>query len=70
MSLYYYMRPSEREPSKPSIIYMNDQDILYEYWDYWKYKMEEKYGKDHEDITPDNCIKDWVLIHLAKEVKD
>lgn len=70
MPLYIHMIPSERDPSKPSIVYKNDQDIIYEYWDYWKYKMEEKHGKNHVDITPDNCIRDWVIIHQAREVKD
>ena len=70
MALYRYMAPPTGIDLKPKIIYMSEQDILYDFWDHWKYKMEEKYGKDHIDITPDNCIKDWVILHYASEVKE
>lgn len=64
------MKPPEYGQTRPSIKYFSDQDILYDYWDYWKYKMEQSYGKNHPSITPDNCIKDWVINNHASEVKD
>ena len=70
MKLYQYMAPPTATDMKPGVIYMSEQDILYDFWDFWKYKMEEKYGKDHADITPENCINDWVIMHYASEVKE
>lgn len=40
------------------------------YFDYWKSKMESKFGVDSELITKENCIEDWVVIHWAQEIKD
>ena len=69
MSVYKYMAPPDPGRFEPKVVYMTEQEIIYDYWDYWKHKMEDKYGKDHPDTTPDNCIKDWVIIHHASEVK-
>lgn len=70
MSIYKYMAPPDPNKLEPKVVYMTEQEIIYDFWDSWKYRMEEKYGKDHEDITPDNCIKDWVIIFKATEVKE
>ena len=40
------------------------------YFDYWKSKMQIKFGADSELITKENCIEDWVVIHWAQEIKD
>lgn len=40
------------------------------YFDYWKSKMQAKFGADSELITKANCIEDWVVIHWAQEIKD
>lgn len=50
-----------------SFVVKNEKQILDEYWDYWKERMEKKYGKDHELITKENCIEDWTIIHWAEE---
>ena len=70
MKLYQYMAPPDPNETRPRVVYKSEQDILYDYWDYWKYKMEEKYGKNHAEITPENCIHDWVIHYHANEVKD
>lgn len=40
------------------------------YFDYWKEKMENKFGADSELITKENCIEDWVIVNWAQEIKD
>jgi hypothetical protein len=32
--------------------------------------MTEKFGPDHEFITEENCIYDWLTTHWAFEVKE
>jgi hypothetical protein len=44
-----------------------EAQILEEYWEYWKGRMEQKYGSDYEEITPENCIDDWVVVNWAWE---
>jgi hypothetical protein len=63
MKTYCYHEPT---PEGDSFIIKNEQQILDEYWDYWKEKMEKKYGKDHRLITKENCIEDWSIIHWAE----
>lgn len=46
---------------------VTDQQILYDYWQYWEPKMVEKYGENSEKITHENCINDWVMQHGAVE---
>jgi hypothetical protein len=46
---------------------VTDEEILSEYWDFWKDKMEKKYGVDSPLITKESCIQDWVVIHWAWE---
>ena len=47
-----------------------EDDIINEYWDFWYTDMVKKFGKEHELITEQNCIDDWVTIHWAWEKKD
>lgn len=46
---------------------ITEQEILDEYWDYWKGKMESKYGVSSNLITKENCVQDWVITNWAWE---
>ena len=51
------------------VVERNEDQIIEEYWSYWSSRMEEKFGKDHELITRENCIEDWANLHWAWEKK-
>lgn len=47
---------------------ISEEQILKEYWDYWRERMEQA---DKEDlINPENCIYDFCVIHWAFELKE
>lgn len=47
---------------------ISEEQILKEYWDYWRERMERA-GKE-DLINPDNCIHDFCVIHWAFEIKE
>ena len=50
---------------------VTEDDIIFGgYYEYWKGRMQKKYGSNSELITKENCIEDWVVIHWATEIKD
>ena len=57
--------PSESGPVERIL---TEQDILDEYYDWWKLQME-KVGKA-DQINPATCIDDWVVVHWAEVVDD
>ena len=57
------------EETSNLVVEMTEEEILEQYWPFWSKKMEEKYGPSHELITTENCIEDWMVTHLAWEVK-
>ncbi len=42
---------------------MTEREILRQYYEYWRAGMV-RIGK-LDDITPENCIQDWVVVHWA-----
>lgn len=68
MKKYCYNEYVEGD-DKPLVVEMTEEEILKDYWPVWSKKMEKKFGPDHELITKENCIKDWVTILWAWEVK-
>lgn len=48
---------------------ITDQQILYDYWDYWSGRMIEKFGDKSDLITHDKCIEDWLVVHWGWEKK-
>ena len=46
---------------------MSEEQILQEYWAYWKRRMEEV-GR-HDLISEENCIQDFVVVNWAWEVE-
>lgn len=58
-------------PLSPDPIVFSEEDILADYWEYWKKQMEE-IKKKHSNykyvpITKEECIKDWVVVNWAWE---
>lgn len=47
---------------------ISEEQILKEYWDYWRERMERA-GKE-DLINPENCIYDFCVIHWAFEIKE
>ena len=51
---------------------LSDKQILDEYWEYWSGNMKRAYydkrlhGGGLELITPEKCIEDWCIVHLAE----
>jgi hypothetical protein len=45
---------------------ISEEQILEEYWDYWRERMERA-GKE-DLINPENCIEDFCIINWAFEV--
>ena len=68
MKVYHYNDWDENE--QPVVKSVTEQQILSEYWDYWKSKMTQKFGAGDEKITEENCIEDWIAVNWAWEKKD
>ena len=46
---------------------ITDKEILEQEWEFWKARMERKYGPNSELISQENCIQDWVVNNYAWE---
>lgn len=57
-----YCEPSAI-PGGVSVVTKTEEQILEEYWEYWKGKMIAA-GKESM-ISEENCIEDWVVCHWA-----
>jgi|688.fasta_scaffold00027_17 hypothetical protein len=64
MKTYQYYEQNVDEP-----ITITDQQILYDYWNYWECKMVQKFGDGDPRINHENCIQDWITTHGAWEKK-
>ena len=59
------------DPSPPGSLYdgtivtISEKEILDNYWNYWKSKMDEKFGEGYYETIPEKCIEDWVIINWA-----
>lgn len=52
-----------------------EDEIKEKYYPWWKERMEKKKKVHHvisryDDISFENCLLDWQIIHWAYEVKD
>ena len=45
-----------------------DEEILATYYAYWQERMRHV-GKA-DQISPENCIEDWVVVNWAEEIKE
>jgi hypothetical protein len=49
---------------------ITEDEILADYWSYWHNKMVRKFGPGDDLITTENCIKDWCVVHYAREITE
>ena len=56
------------ENGNPVETIMTEDEIIETFWDYWCSRMREV-GKEAE-ISRENCIQDWVVIHWAEDTRE
>ena len=54
------MEPYPEHPTE-----MSERDILNSHWNYFKERMDKKFGPNHHLTTEEVCIDDWVVINWA-----
>lgn len=64
MKYWTIVEPGD-DDSTPVYSTLSEEEILKYYFDYWSSRMKS-IGKNNE-ITPDNCIYDWCVVHWAWE---
>lgn len=62
LMIYLYNELGEDHPLE-----ITREEILKTYWPWWSKRMIEKFGPDHEWITEDYCVDDWVVVNWAWE---
>lgn len=70
---YFSYNTWKTDPSIDSYVETVDEEhIRKTFYPYWYFKMCEKYGKQHVDLTYcfHDCIDDWCTLHWAWEVND
>lgn len=74
MKTYTYITPDK--DFNPLVITKTEDEIIEEYWEYWKAQMRLSVLKPNtaaykkpELITRENCIMDWITVNWAKELK-
>lgn len=65
MKTYKIVYPDENDNTVTEIL--TEEEILNEYWDYWYYRMCQKFGEEHvkKNYTKQDCIDDWMVVHWA-----
>ena len=66
MRYFRYVEPNLE--GDPTSLIISEEDILKEYLAYWTRRMKDV-GKESE-ISPENCIEDWVANNWAWEVNE
>lgn len=66
---YYSYNYYDPDPAKQIVATLSEQEILDEYWDYWKERMEKKFKKkfDRDRANELDCITDWCVVNWAWE---
>lgn len=66
---YYSYAYYDPDPEKRMVKTLSEQEILDEYWDYWKECMEKKFKKEfnRDEANKLGCITDWCVVHWAWE---
>jgi hypothetical protein len=62
---YKYVEPGDN--NEPVEVILTEKEILDFYYDYWSMSMD-RIGKNDE-ISKENCIIDFCIVHWAVEVK-
>ncbi len=52
------------------LIIKSEEQILKEYFPYWKKRMEDRFGVDDPRITEAECLDEWIVVNWAWEVND
>lgn len=60
---WYYIEPDEN--MNVVMICKTEQEIINEYYEFWKTQMEKVNKVDL--INFDNCIEDWVVVNWASD---
>jgi len=50
-------------------VILTEKEILDYYWKYWS-SAQWSAGVDPIDITPEDCVQDFVLVHWAEEYEE
>ena len=68
----YYSFNEQDDKGNDVVQTMSEDEIREEYYPYWKERMIKKYGEEEfkKRWSFEECIEDWIVIHLAWEVKD
>jgi len=53
---------------EPVIVEMSEAEIIATYYPYWQEQMR-RVGKESQ-ISEQECINDWVVVHWAEEVPE
>jgi hypothetical protein len=64
MNKFLYFTQESASP-----VEITEDEILAEYWEFWKEKMIKKYGFNHYLQTHENCIDDWCIVNWAWKAK-
>jgi hypothetical protein len=64
MNTYKYIDFGEEDFEEFEI---TDDGIISKYWEYWSTRMKEK-GFPDSDITKENCIDDFCVVHWAYKI--
>jgi len=63
MKTYLYWEYTEPYPEHPTE--MTVEDILKVYWEYFKKRMDAKFGPEYYLTTEECCIEDWAVVNWA-----
>lgn len=68
---YYSYHEYNPDPDANTLVTLSEQEILDQYWEWWKEKMIKKFGKEtfEEKYSEKDCIEDWVVDNWACELK-
>ena len=68
----YYSFNEQDDKGNDVVQTMSEDEIREEYYPWWKERMIKKYGEEEfkKRWSFEECIEDWIVIHLAWEVKD
>lgn len=69
MRRWRYVTPGDfGNHGEPVIVEMSEAEIIATYYPYWQEQMR-RVGKESQ-ISEQECINDWVVVHWAEEVPE
>jgi hypothetical protein len=71
--IWYYNEPvfdTDGAVLNNVVLEVTEANILDTYWEYWKGKMDAKFGPNYFRTQPEFCIEDWVVVNWAWEKVD